>query len=353
MDIETEWLAPELAKIAEELKAGKPVEPVAVRTFLWWFEAQRRGPHVVRYVREQLARVDVATFPDFEGIWLDAPIGFVLAPKQEVDPAKNEKGQDDPPDAQAEPLLPWITRDPTHRISKLAAANQKVVCVTPDDLIEKVVTLLLARDFSQLPVMTNDRTVKGMISWKTIGSKLSLGREIVHARDCMVDHHEVRAGQSLFEAIPLVQAFDYVLVRAEDQTISGIVTGSDLSSQFNSLSEPFLLLSEIENLVRNMIGGKFTAAELQTGKDPGDTKEIVSVDDLTFGGYLRLLQNTALWSKIGIGIDRVVFCADLDSVRGIRNNVTHFDPDGITKDELEKLRDFKAFLHNLEKMTQH
>jgi predicted transcriptional regulator len=351
MDTESEWLAPELAKLAEELRAGKPVEPVTVRTFLWWFEAKRRGPHVVRYVRDQLARVNVATYPDFEGLWLDAPIGFILAAKDRSEVECDKASEKDQQEAHDEPLLPWITRDPTHRISKLAAANQKVVSVTPNDPFEKVVTLLLARDFSQLPVMTSDRTVKGIVSWKSIGSRLSLGKQPVYARDCMVEHHEVRANQSLFEAIPLIQTFDYVLVRAEDQIISGIITASDLSSQFYSLSEPFLLLSEIENLIRNMIGGKFTAAELQSAKDPSDTKLVSTVDDLTFGGYLRLLENSALWQKVGINIDRSVFCTDLNNVRTIRNNVTHFDPDGITEDELEKLRDFKAFLHNLEKMV--
>ncbi len=333
-----------LEAIASTLRKKKPVEPITVRDFLWWFGAQRRGPNVVRDIRRQLQEAGLDTYPDFEGLWLDAPFSFTLAESEEA-PATGEAEE------ALEPLLTWITRDPTHRVSKLAAANQKVVSVAPDDPFEKVVTLLLARDFSQLPVMTNERVVKGMVSWKTIGSRLALGRELQFARDCMEEHHEVRSGQSIFEAIPTIQAFDYVLVRKEDQTISGIVTGSDLSSQFYTLSEPFLLLSEIENLIRNMLAGRFTAADFDEAKDPGDEREIRTVDDLTFGGYLRLMQHTDHWPKIGISIDRVVFCKDLDIVRVIRNNVTHFDPDGVTPEELEKLRDFKAFLSNLERIA--
>ncbi|MGY6644153.1 MAG: CBS domain-containing protein [Salinarimonas sp.] len=337
----------DLATIANTLRKKKPVEPITVRDFLWGFGAQRRGPNVVRHIRGQLQEAGLDTYPDFEGLWLDAPFSFILAEAEE-EPATGERKESlEPP---PEPLLTWITRDPTHRVSKLAAANQKVVSVAPDDPFEKVVTLLLARDFSQLPVMTNERVVKGMISWKTIGSRLALGRELQFARDCMEEHHEVRSGQSIFEAIPTIQAFDYVLVRREDQSISGIITGSDLSSQFYTLSEPFLLLSEIENLVRNMLAGRFTVADFDGAKDPGDEREIRTVDDLTFGGYLRLLQHPDHWPKVGLPIDRVVFCKDLDDVRIIRNNVTHFDPDGVTPEELEKLRDFKAFLSNLERI---
>jgi hypothetical protein len=96
-----------------------------------------------------------------------------------------------------------------------------------------------------------------------------------------------------------------------------------------------------------MIGTKFTSPELASAKDPGAAeREIKVVDDLTFGEYIRLLQNPDRWTKLQVAVDRVLFCGDLDAIRGIRNDVTHFDPDGITDDELEKLRD--AFLRQLE-----
>jgi predicted transcriptional regulator len=339
----------ELERIAEALQSGQPVEPVIVRDFLWWFGAQRRGPNVVREIRRQLQDMGLDTFPDFEGLWLDAPFSFILAKADE--PTTPEFAEPISLAVPAEPALTWITRDPTHRISKLAAANQAIVSVAPDDKFEKVVTLLLARNFSQLPVMSNERLVRGMISWKTIGSRLALGRDIKFARDAMEDHHEVKSGQSIFEAIPLIQSYDYVLVRGDDQRISGIITGSDLSSQFQSLSEPFLLLSEIEHLIRNIIGNTFGSSELNSVRAPGDNREVKSPDDLSFGGYLRLLENNENWLKVGIPIDRVVFCKDLDAVRLIRNNVTHFDPDGVTEEETIKLRSFRSFLHNLQEIS--
>ncbi len=76
-----------------------------------------------------------------------------------------------------------ISKDPTYRISKLAAANQTVVSVKPDAVLAECVTKLMSHNFSQLPVMTNEREVKGAISWASIGSRLALsGNSPTHAR---------------------------------------------------------------------------------------------------------------------------------------------------------------------------
>ena len=336
----------ELRSIAEDLKAGRTVEPVTVRTFLWWFQAQRRGPVIVRNIRNELEEAGIVTVPDFESRWVDAPINFELAQTAQSDTAP------DPEPSEEESFEEgggWVTRDATYRISKLAAANQEVIRISPDATLAEAVTLLLARDFSQIPVMSSEREVKGTISWKSIGTRLALGRQIGPVREFMEPSHEVRAEISIFDAIPMISRYDYVLVRGEQNKITGIVTASDLSRQFQTLSEPFLLLSEIENLVRNMIGEKFSVPELASALDPGGAqREVASVDDLTFGEYIRLLQQPERWARLGLAIDRVLFCKDLDVVREIRNDVTHFDPDGITSEEVERLRDFKSLLETLE-----
>jgi hypothetical protein len=69
---------------------------------------------------------------------------------------------------------------------------------------------------------------------------------------------------------------------------------------------------------------------------------------LTFGEYIRLLENPERWERLQLTIDRALFCKNLDRVRAIRNDVTHFDPDGITPDDLETLRKFTNFLKQLE-----
>jgi hypothetical protein len=163
----------------------------------------------------------------------------------------------------------------------------------------------------------------------------------------MEQAHEVRADTSIFEAISIIVQHDYVLVRGEHNKITGIVTASDLSLQFRTLTEPFLLLSEIENLIRNMIGDRFSKAELSEASER-DAEKVDSVADLTFGEYMRLLENPKRWDRLKLAVDRVLFCNDMDRVRRIRNDVVHFDPDGITTEDLDLLRHFTRFLKQLE-----
>ena len=165
----------------------------------------------------------------------------------------------------------------------------------------------------------------------------------------MEQHHEICSDASLISAISIIAEHQYVLVRGHDQKITGIVTASDLSLQFQQLAEPFLLLGEIENHVRQVISQRFTLTELESAKDPTDTKRVVtSVADLTYGEYIRLLENQERWDKLNITVDRKTFLEKFESVRRIRNDVMHFDPDGIPENDLMTLREFARFLQRLQ-----
>jgi len=339
----------ELAAIADDLKAKRAVAPISVRTFLSWFGVQRRGASVVAYIRYELAESGIDTVPDFESCWLDAPIEFQLATQIAAEHELEPQIADDDVVHPVEEQANWIGHDPTYRISKLAAANGGVVYINPAAPLSEAVTVMLSRDFSQLPVMTSERELKGIVSWKSIGARLALGYGGTEVRQSMEAASEVSATSSIFDAIGLIVQHDYVLVRGDTNKITGIITATDLSLQFLLLTEPFLLLSEIENMVRNIIGKNFTTTQLLSVRDPGATsREISSVSDLTFGEYIRLLENQERWSSLGLQIDRNMFCGDLDRVRKIRNDVTHFDPDGITPTDLDTLRKFTGFLKQLQ-----
>lgn len=346
-----------LAEMANVLRSGGKPSVVTVRSFLGLFRAQRRGYLVVEKIRDALATAGLRTEPDFEAVYIDGEISFAL-----------DEGTDEsrPPElgttvvAQA-----WVTfsdqfdlkllsagfADPTHRISKLAAANRAPVTVRPDATLSEAVTSMMANDFSQVPVMPNERDVKGVVSWRSIGSRLALGQKPATAKEAMDSGSEIPADASFFAAIPLIVEHGYVLIRGTDERIVGIVTASDMSLQFQQLAEPFLIMGEIENHIRRIIGSNFDVSVLKTVRDPkDDSREVTSVADLTFGEYLRLLEEPARWDSMKLQVDRASFIKLLDRVREIRNDVMHFDPDGIPSDDLESLRDFSRFLQALQKI---
>lgn len=196
--------------------------------------------------------------------------------------------------------------------------------------------------------MIGERDVKGVVTWAEIAARSVLGKIGKRVSDCMLDAVILDETASIFEAIQAVVAKDFVLVRDRQKRISGIVTAADLSLQFRSLSEPFLLLSEIETHIRNLIGQTFTVKELSAARDPGSNHEVGSVADLTFGEYVFLLQKETNWSRLGVKLDRNAFCRQLDRVRNIRNQVMHFDPDGLEASDLQTLQEFSSFLKRLE-----
>lgn len=356
-----------MLQVKEKLESSEDVEPITVRELILWFGSTRRGTRVVYTIRHYLRKHGLSTLPDFESVPLDASIRFHKIPDAAAVIVKNTEDESTTnvtdiheanrnPEDEVEVIVEFVSgavAEPAYRVSRLPAANVDLITVKPDETLIQAITLMLRHDYSQLPVMTNDRDVKGVISWESIGPKLAFTQnKSGHVRDFMRPHNEIMASDSIFSAIPRIVDNNYVLVRAEDRRVTGIITTADLSMQFKQLSEPFLLLSEIENHIRKLIDEKFTKAELKSTADPNiSDREIETVADLTFGEYIRLFQNPKLWLKTGIQIDQKIFVAELDKIRIIRNDVMHFDPDGISEENHKLLHNFVRFIHEVQSLT--
>lgn len=358
-----------LAEIAEQLNQGNQPPPETVRTLLKWFGAQRRGYYISEIIDKALTQRGIKTQPDFRYAYIDSPVAFVSAdgataptpadaPGQKPTDAIVADDQTSDPAPPAELIAAPIAtvggavEDPTYRIGKLAAANNPPARVAPNSTLREAVTLMLSNDFTQLPVMQNNRDVKGVVSWTSIGARLAMDNKSESVQHYMEQPRLLSADVSLFAAIATIVENGYVLIRDAQNNISGIVTTSDLSFQFGQLGEPFLLIGEIENHIRRMVDGKFTPEELKENRSPTDTeREVSRVSDLTFGEYQWLLQKPENWERLGIPLDRKAFTEQLDKVRLIRNDVMHFDPDGLSPEDIETLRNFVQFLQRLREIT--
>jgi hypothetical protein len=208
---------------------------------------------------------------------------------------------------------------------------------------------MLQFDYSQLPIMHGEREVKGMISWKSIGARYAIGGECNKVQHCREDAQLVDGNGTLFDAIPTIIKHGYVLVRnQQDRRITGIVTASDLSLQFQQLAEPFLLLREIELHIRQLLQDKITIEDLALlASAEAGLSAPQSVSELSFGGYVRLLQRPQILDKLAIRIDQGSMISQLEQVRVIRNDVMHFDPDPMTMDQLEVLKNTAKFMQQL------
>ncbi len=128
--------------------------------------------------------------------------------------------------------------DPSYRVARLKSAHTMPVAVAPETSVAEAVTIMMKQDFSQLPVISGERTFKGLISWKSLGKRLAMSKKCSTVREAMEPVHIIDLDTSLFEAVALIAKHDSVLVRDEAGRVCGIMTAYDVSHTFAELGEP-------------------------------------------------------------------------------------------------------------------
>lgn len=340
---------PELDAIAATLAAGKTAEPTTIREFLSWFGAQRRTSLNVQYIESQLAKAGLKTVPGYLNRWVDSPVTFELASKtseaESLQPRSTTEEKSSQSDSAQEQS---VADDPSFRIGNVKSATAGLVSVSPTSSLQEAVTLMMTRNYSQLPVMTGARDVRGIISWKSIGARLAAnisGGEVRHFMDAA---RELPIDSSLFAGIPIIADHGYVLIRADSKELTGIVTATDIAFQFEDISKPFLLLAEIENQLRSLIGRKLNKADIKKANaDEFLAPDFGGVHALTFANCVAALSHPENWDKLNFGMDRKLFCAELAEINKIRNAVMHFNPDPPNEDAMQRLHDVSNLLGTL------
>ncbi len=324
-------------RMKKEVERGAALrsEHVTVRELLSWFGYGRRGSLINDRIRRTLDKLDLRTVPEFDRAWIDETIAISLNPET----VEDSPVPDEPP-------------DPTVRVGGMDAANREPTATAPDAPLRAATTLMHMNDFSQLPVMPNSRDVKGVISWRSIGSRLSLGGDADLVRQCMdTTWQEVGIDAPLLDAVGVIRQHGYVLVRGRAREICGIVTWSDIAEQFTQLAGPFMIIGEVEGYLRALVHRRFSAEQIRAAlPDPKGGRPVSGPADLTLGGYCMLLGNPDLWDSLRLNLDRGNFVDMLDRVRRMRNGVMHFNPDGLSPEELKELESVARFFRNLRRM---
>ena len=129
------------------------------------------------------------------------------------------------------------------------------------------------------------------------------------------------------------------------------MTASDVVDQFVQLAGPFLSIGEIEGYLRGLVHRKFTVDEIKEAlSHTGGGQPVSGPEDLTLGGYCQMLGREELWNRLNLRLDRKEFVKQLDWVREKRNDVMHFDPDGVEPEDLKKLENLVRFFRELRRM---
>ncbi len=323
MDVKANFL-----EIVEEIKKNKEKEfEMTPRELLSYFSYEKRTNGNNARINEFLDKNNLRTEPHYADGWIDGDI--ILKHKER---AKSKSGS-----------------DPIAKIGILPSANKPPITINRNAKLSEAVTLMMMHNYSQLPVM-NNKSVEGLITWETIGIGITNNNNSTDVKDFLKkDTLILDLDTPLLEAIKIVIKEEVVLVQKKDKTLSGIITITDISSQFFTLTEPFLLLEKIENLIRLLLNEKFLVEDLKSICQ--EDEKIEFIDDLTFGQYIRLIEKEENWKKLNLNIERVPFIKQLDKIRLIRNDIMHFDPEGITSEQRTDLNNMASFLTEIIKYT--
>lgn len=349
----------EPAKLYEEVRHRGANDPLtlSIRDFLAVWGFQRRYAAAVEHIENDLEARGLVTVPPFTEGSLESQIA-VLAGGAEPDETGSSaftrftgtaSGSFNLSQFPAEGQLVEEPQAQTvaYRVSNLDSANQMPVFVRTGDSLDYAMTIMVHRAYSQLPVLDEDGRLQGVVSWE------SIGRARVADRDASLEAATVRGleadrSDDLLDWIDTVQQSGYVVVRDHDHKVCGLVTAADLTGQFGTRVRPFVLVEEIEQRLRRVIDRCIPIERIRAVVRSRRANRVHSAADLTFGAYGHLLRDAENWADLGWAIDQQYFLTALEECRQFRNNLMHFSPDPITKDQLSPAQGLLELLRALD-----
>jgi CBS domain-containing protein len=205
--------------------------------------------------------------------------------------------------------------------------------VEPDASLIEVKTLMVARDFSQIPVLSKDRrNLKGSVTWKSLARFRTEGMSV--AREVMVHGgHTAKLGDPLMDHIRNIIHDEFIYVRNDQNQYVAVVTTTDLAQSFSEVSGPFMNLREIEMRIRVLIDRLPIELVRSTVEPLLEPREINSAADLMFGQYVMVLESEQNWTAIGLPFDRKTIVKNLREVNTVRNKIMHFRPEPLKLSE--------------------
>lgn len=324
----------------QRIKDKPEGERVSPRTLINYLGYSRRGKWVCQHLDRILAEFSLETNPYWADVWIDQEVQVLPIPT----PTALSKAR-------------TKVNGAIKRINILDEANKAPDYVKPEDSIIKATTLMLQNGYSQLPVSSNslqEGSIQGYISWRSIALKQISGnggdtvKDYLDKKVCIIP-----SDTPILEAMESVHKHGFILVSDQSKKICGMITAVDMSSTYKLLTEQFLLIEQIERQVRLLLDDQYTLAEINAliSTEEGQ-QEVQSIDDLTFGQYVRIIESPDNWAKLNLFFDKDILHGLLGEVRDIRNDIMHFDPAGIDSEQLDKLSEICRFLTTVIKLSR-
>ena len=232
--------------------------------------------------------------------------------------------------------------------------SQELTYVLDGDSLKDVVTLMVMKGYSQIPVLHNkiavprEMSIVGVITWESIGKCMTTGGnslDTLKVADCMLPRERIRfclATDAVKDVAEKMADTEFAIVLDETRAVRRMVTYFDLASLYLEMVKPFSIIESIEMSIRRMLE-VLSVDELKAAGRTDERKErIQSVSDLEFSEYRALL--SAYWDRLNTNLSKKVVLDALEDVNMIRNAVMHFRPEGVSPSDAKLLQEVKSLL---------
>jgi predicted transcriptional regulator len=333
-----------LQSAKKDAEVGVP-RRMSVRELIGIWGARGRDFGLNEKVYADLINRGMTTEPDFRAVTLDDAVAIVLTTQVATDEAQAVPTDDGSAYPEASPQVEAVVNDDEGAwdhgltIGNLPSASKEVCSITPDATFDKAIALMLIEDFSQLAVMTGPRDLKGAVSWKSIAKARNANPDTTLAA-AIVKAEAVPYTADLIDVLPVIQRQEFVFVRGVDGSVTGIVTVADVVDVYGQMASPFFMLGRIDQSLRRIIEATFPMKTIIPLCDPDGLRDLSSYDQFTMGDYQRILENPDCWLNLGWPLHRKTFCARLEKIGKVRNNIMHFNNDPLPDDVLSMLQNF-------------
>lgn len=323
-------------EVFQKIADSKQSEKSSARSLLSLFGYSRRGYWVCKEINDALDYYSLKTEPYWVETWIDEEVTISPAEKTTSGSIAISK-----------------STDTIRRIKLLDEANEKPIFTNRDAKIEEATTLMQLHGYSQLPVSSNGNlqvnSIVGYISWKTIAIKNIHGQGGDIVKDYLEKDIRILPSETpILKALEDIHKHGFILVSNNQNQICGMITTTQMSSTYKTLTDKFLLIEQIERQVRAILNGKFTLDEINNIiKEEQGVQEVNSIDELTFGQYLRIIERNENWEKLNLKYDKKIIIKELTAVKDLRNDIMHFDPTDITPEQVNELSDVSDFLNSV------
>ncbi|WP_275293908.1 CBS domain-containing protein [Amycolatopsis sp. La24] len=306
---------------------------LTVRELLGIWGYSRRWPSVVEQVRSELAQRGLSTKPPFSAGSINSRISIVpvgTEPHAGVPvPTAAELPDEPAPEDQPVALL----------IKQLPSAEVALSFVKSSDSLSVAMTKMAMDNYSQLPILDENRQLRGAVSWESIGLA-HLSSAAPTLADAVLSAREADGEDDLLDWISEIYRRGFIFVRGQDRRVQGIVTTADLTNQLGSQLRPFLLIAEIERRLRRIVGkllkdNTVSIEQVHRQLRPYRTAQVRDADDLTIGEYPHVFKSENTWSAARWSLDKELFLERLRKAASFRNNLMHLNPDLDPESEAE------------------